>query len=373
MSIKSFNNLGIDQKIIEYLKEIKFKNPTPIQYKAIPIANERKDIIGIAQTGTGKTLAFGIPMVQMLSKERGIGLVIVPTRELAMQVDQVIRQIAKLYGLQSVVIIGGASMQMQIKAIKRNPRIIIATPGRLIDLTDKKIVKLYDVKLLVLDEADRMFDMGFAPQIKEIMKSVPKKRQTMLFSATIPHEVVEIATRFMQSPLSVEVAPSGTTAENISQELFIVNNHDKKNILFKHLEQYKGSILIFTRTKHGAKKLNKIINERGYRSAEIHSNRSMSQRKLALEGFKSGRYRILIATDIAARGIDVSDIELVINFDLPDDAENYIHRIGRTARAGKKGHSISLATPDQGKNIKQIERLIKIEIQVSKHPDIVPE
>jgi ATP-dependent RNA helicase RhlE len=299
--------------------------------------------------------------------------VLVPTRELAEQVNETFRKIAPKFGLNTVVIIGGASMQAQLKALKRNPHVIIATPGRLIDHMNQKTVHLNEVEILILDEADRMLDMGFKPDIERILKFVPKKRQTMLFSATIPGEVVSIGTTHMKLPVHVEVAPSGTAAERIIQELFIVKKEAKKKLLSKLLDQYRGPVLLFSRTKRGASKIKSMIKEMGHRVAEIHSDRTLKQRKEALEGFKTGRYRILVATDIAARGIDVVGIEMVINYDLPDDAENYVHRIGRTGRAGHEGRAISFATPEQGKDIRSIEDIIKTALPVSEHPEFPKE
>ena len=370
-SASSFRSLGINEKLAAHLDTLKFVIPTPVQHQAIPIALQGKDLVGVAQTGTGKTLAFGLPMVQQLSTGRGIALVLVPTRELAIQVEQVLKDLCRPFGLKTAVIIGGASMPTQIAELRRQPRIIIATPGRLIDHLDKKTVLLFDAKFLVLDEADRMFDMGFAPQVKRILQVLPAKRQTLLFSATMPPEIVKIATQYMSTPFNVEIAPQGAAADKVTQELFIVRKNDKKDLVLKLLKTYAGTVLIFTRTKFGAKALTQQLRAHGHQAAEIHSNRSLSQRKEALEGFKSGRYRILIATDIAARGIDVTDIELVLNFDLPDESENYVHRIGRTARAGKTGHAISIATPEQGLNVRRIERLIRNEIAVSQHPEIL--
>ena len=363
----TFFGLGIAPKILEILDRMKFIHPTPIQYKAIPIAIEGKDMVGIAQTGTGKTLAFAIPMVQRLAQQRGRGLVLVPTRELALQVEEHFSKIAGSFGIRTAVLIGGASMYNQIRALRNNPGIIIATPGRLIDHLEQGTVFLGTVNILVLDEADRMLDMGFAPQIERILKTVPKERQTMLFSATMPQEILKVASAHMKLPVSVEIARSGTAAEKVTQEVYIVKKEDKLMLLQKLLDQYRGSILLFSRTKHGARKIARSIIEMGHRASDIHSDRSLAQRREALDGFKRGKYRVLVATDIAARGIDVTGIELVLNFDLPDDIENYVHRIGRTGRAGQEGHAISFATPDQGSDIKSIEKLIRTALPISEH------
>ena len=369
----SFDNLGIAPKLLEILDRLKFTIPTPIQYKAIPIAIEGKDMIGIAQSGTGKTLAFGVPMVQRLAQAKGRGLVLVPTRELALQVGETLQKIGHSFGIKTAVLIGGASMYYQLKSLRKNPRIIIATPGRLIDHLKRQSVKLSDVNVLVFDEADRMLDMGFLPQIEQIARSIPKDKQTMIFSATMPAAVLKIATSYMKMPISVEISRSGTAAENVVQELFIVKKGSKEKLLNKLLSQYQGTILIFVRTKIGTAKLARSVRGMGHNSAEIHSDRSQRQRREAMEGFKLGKYRILVATDIAARGIDVTGIELVINYDIPEDADNYVHRIGRTGRAGHKGKAISLATPDQGKDIKNIEKLMRMAIPVSEHPEFYPE
>jgi len=364
----SFYGLGIAPKIIELIDRMRFKVPTPIQFKAIPIGIEGKDIIGIAQTGTGKTLAFGIPMVQRLAQRPGRGLVLVPTRELAEQVDEAIQKIGNPLGMRSAVLIGGASMHLQIQNLRRNPRLIIATPGRLLDHLGQGTLRLDDVIVLVLDEADRMLDMGFAPQIEKIMKHLPRDKQTMLFSATIPERIVRIATQHMKLPVSVEIAPSGTAAKRVIQELFIIRSEEKSKLLVKLLDQYRGTVLLFSRTKRGASRITRGLRSLGYGAAEIHSNRSLPQRREALEGFKTGKYRILVATDIAARGIDVKGIELVINYDLPDDTENYVHRIGRTGRAGHEGRAISFATPEQRAEVRNIERLMRKTLPLGKHP-----
>ena len=369
----SFDGLGIAPRILEALDRMRFTHPTPIQHKAIPIAIEGKDVIGVAQTGTGKTLAFAIPIIQHLSRGKGSCLILAPTRELALQIDETFQKIAPLFGIRTAVIIGGASMNMQLKALRRNPRVLVATPGRLVDHMNRRTVFLTDVDILIIDEADRMLDMGFKPQIERIIKFVPKNRQTMLFSATIPGEVMAIAATHMKLPIHIEVAPSGTAPELIIQELFIVRKEAKKQLLAKLLRQYHGPVLLFSRTKIGARKITRLIREMGHNAAEIHSDRSLSQRREALDGFKTGKYRILVATDIAARGIDVIGIELVINYDLPDDTEHYVHRIGRTGRAGHEGRAISFATPEQGGDVRNIEKLIKTALPISEHPELPQE
>lgn len=370
----SFYGLGIAPGILDILAKLQFTIPTPIQFKAIPIAVEGKDIIGIAQTGTGKTLAFGVPMVQRLAQDpNGRGLIVVPTRELAIQVAETIQKLGPAFKMKNVVLIGGQSMVPQMNGLRQNPRIIIATPGRLLDHMERRTVNLSDIKILVLDEADRMLDMGFMPQIREILRAIPKERQTMLFSATMPSDIVQIASNHMKLPVRTEIAPQGTAAELVTQEIFVVRGDLKVVILNEILKQYTGSVLLFTRTKRGAAKVTRSLKNAGHSAAEIHSDRSMGQRKEALSGFKSGRFRVLVATDIAARGIDVTGIELVINYDLPDEAGNYVHRIGRTGRAGQKGHAISLATPDQASDVRSIERIIRTTIPVSTHPKVPTE
>lgn len=257
-------------------------------------------------------------------------------------------------------------MGLQKQMIRARPHIIISTPGRLIDFLKQRVVNLQTVHILVLDEADRMLDIGFAPQINEILRTLPKDRQTMLFSATIPYEIVRLATQHMKLPLRIEVAPSGTAAEKVEQELIVVHKAEKMRLLEKLLYDYKGSVLVFSRTKHGAKRITHEVRDLGHRVAEIHSNRSLGQRREALQGFKTGKYRVLVATDIAARGIDVKGIELVINFDLPDNSNDYIHRIGRTGRAGHAGRAISFATPEQRGDVRAIERLIRTTLPVRK-------
>jgi len=369
----SFYGLGIAPKLLEILDRLKFTIPTPIQQKSIPIAIEGKDLIGIAQTGTGKTLAFGIPMIQRLAQVKGKGLVILPTRELALQVDEALQQLGRPIGLRTAVLIGGASLVRQIQMLSRKPHIIVGTPGRILDHLEQKTLALVDVRVLVLDEADRMLDMGFAPQIKRILAVVPRDRQTMLFSATMPDDIVRIATAHMKLPVRVEIARSGSMPERVEQELFVVRKEQKLRLLERLLTDYHGSVLVFTRTKFGARKICDTVKSFGHAVAEIHSNRSLNQRRDALEGFKTGKYRILIATDIASRGIDVTGIELVINFDIPEDPGDYVHRIGRTGRAGRAGHAISFAMPDQGSQVRDIEKLVRTQLPIARLPELPPE
>ncbi len=368
----SFRGLGIAPAILEVLDRLKFITPTPIQHAAIPACIEGKDMIGIAQTGTGKTLAFGIPMIQAMLQGKGHGLVVLPTRELALQVDETLQTIGAPLGIRTAVLIGGASMNLQKGMIRNKPHIVVCTPGRLLDHLEHKTITLKSVAVLVLDEADRMLDMGFAPQINQILALVPKERQTMLFSATMPNEIVSIATKHMSLPLRVEVATQGTTAERVEQEIIIARREMKTQLLQKLLQDHAGSVLVFSRTKHGAKKITRLVNAMGHKAAEIHSNRSLAQRREALDGFKSGKYRVLIATDIAARGIDVTGIELVVNYDLPQDPNDYVHRIGRTGRAGLSGKAVSFALPEQAGDIRSIERLTRVKIPTKFPSDLGP-
>jgi len=369
-----FHNLGIAPNLMKAVDRLKFKDPTPIQKEAIPIGIGGDDIIAIAQTGSGKTLAFGIPMIQRLSKnKKGAGLVLVPTRELAIQVEESLRVISGAIKMRSAVLIGGASMSLQRMALNRHPQIIIATPGRLIDHIERRTVSLGNVEVFILDEADRMLDMGFVPAIKEIMKSIPENRQTMLFSATISKEVEAIARKLMAEPTRIEIDRSGATPVEVSHEMFLIENRDKRRLLAIQLKQYTGPVLVFTRTKRMASRLTLKVKHMGFAAAEIHSNRSQEQRRHALEGFKRGQYQVLIATDIAARGIDVTGIELVVNYDLPANSEDYVHRIGRTGRAGKTGHAISYATRDQKQSIWNLERFMKTRMAISAVPALPSE
>lgn len=365
-----FDDLGISPDVLKLLSAKGITVPTPIQHSAIPVAMKGDDVIGIAQTGTGKTFAFGIPLLERLAKHGKRALIVLPTRELAQQVEESLLPIAKHLKIGIAVFIGGASMHRQRQMLKHNPRVLIATPGRLIDHLEQKTVTLKEVSILVLDEADRMLDMGFAPQIKKILSAVPKERQTLLFSATMPAAIGKIATEHMRTPVRVEVAPPGTSAAMVEQHAMIIPKTEKVTMLSSLLSDVDGAALVFVRTKHGAKKLTVALKKEGHNAAEIHSNKSLAQRKEALAGFKSGKYRVLVATDIAARGIDVQGLELVINFDLPDNPEDYVHRIGRTGRAGKAGQSMSFVTPDQRSDLKTIERLIRKSVNVSEHPSV---
>ncbi|MHB8903907.1 MAG: DEAD/DEAH box helicase [Patescibacteria group bacterium] len=361
-----FANLGIKDSILSVLAKMGLEDPTPIQIKAIPVALDNQDLIGIAQTGTGKTFAFGIPMLHILAEKKGRALVVLPTRELAAQVEENLHRLGNSFGLRSVCLIGGEPIGKQMYALRKKPHVLVATPGRLLDHLKRKSIVLNDISVLVLDEADMMFDLGFAPQIEEIMKLTPKGRQVMLFSATMPDSIMRLVNKHLRQPVHIEVAPAGTTSELVDQEIYLVSRDDKLTYLEKLLDEYKGTVLVFVRTKHGAANLTEKLKRDDYKAAEIHSNLSFNQRKNALAGFKSGVHRILVATDVAARGLDIKDIELVVNYDLPDNSEDYVHRIGRTARAGKKGKAISFAVPSQKMEVKKIERLIKKELPYKK-------
>ncbi len=369
-----FSDLGISKNFLEILSQKGFNTPTPIQHQVIPGAIEGKDVVGIAQTGTGKTLAFGIPMIQRLGQFGGQGLVLVPTRELALQVEEALRQVGSALKLRTAVIIGGTSQHPQVRALQRDPHVVIATPGRLADLMNQRKYSLKKVNTVVLDEADRMLDVGFLPEIKRILKAAPSERQTMLFSATMPQSISKLATAFMKMPLRIEIAPQGTSAKNVEQEVFVVRKNDKMRLLDSILTKYNEDvILIFSRTKHGAKKIARDIRHMKHTATEIHGNRSQNQRKAALDGFRKGKFRIMVATDIAARGIDVKEIGLVINFDLPENSEDYVHRIGRTGRAGRYGKAISFVAPSQKADVRKIERLIRKSLPVLSLPELPPE
>lgn len=360
--------MGLTPKLLAVVARLGFTVPTPIQQAAIPLAVQGKDVIGVAQTGTGKTLAFALPLLQRIAATKRQGLIILPTRELAMQVDAVLRQVGEPFGVRRALLIGGAALPAQVKQLRQRPHVVIGTPGRIIDHLDQKNLTLEMVGVLVLDEADRMLDMGFAPQIMRILQRVPRERQTMLFSATMPPAIVTIASQHMRRPMRAEVARTGTVAAGVNQELFVIRREHKIQLLHQLLGKYTGTVLVFSRTKYGAKKLCRTMRSLGHDAAEIHSNLTLAQRRRSLEGFKSGAFRVLVATDIAARGLDVYNIALVVNFDLPDHLEEYVHRVGRTGRAGKDGQAISFVTPEQRGKVRMLERLVRTPLRVSPLP-----
>jgi len=367
---QTFDALGVSPKILSILQNRKFIEPTPIQSRCIPNALEGKDVVGIAQTGTGKTLAFALPLVQRALDSKKQSLVLVPTRELAIQVDQMVRMIGSPLNIRNTVIIGGASTFQQIRELKSRPDIVIATPGRLLDHLNRKSFYLDKIDTVVIDEADRMFDIGFLSDIEKILLMTPSGRQILLFSATMPPAITQITNRFMKNPIRIEVTPPGITATNINQEMFMVDRSSKISLLEKVLSDHSGTVIVFSRTKMMTRKIAQAVCAMGHSATEIHSDRSLGQRKEAMFGFKSGKYRVLAATDIAARGIDVIGISLVVNYDMPDHSDDYVHRIGRTGRAGMSGKAISFVTPDQRGSIKQIERITKNSIPTSTVPKL---
>ncbi|MBS1716904.1 MAG: DEAD/DEAH box helicase [Armatimonadetes bacterium] len=356
-----FAAFDIPQHLQSTLNRMGFTTPTPIQAQAIPIALTGRDLVGIAQTGTGKTLAFGLPMLANLQQGK-VGLIIAPTRELALQIEDTLRK----FQVRTVCLIGGMPMGRQLSQLRSRPQFIIATPGRLMDHMNQGTVKLDNVQIAVLDEADRMLDMGFAPAIRRILGATPNDRQTLLFSATMPGEIADLAEDYLRDPMRVELSRAGTTPDNVEQELYVVEKEGKSDLLQTILQKNNGAVLVFTRTRHGARKLASAVRFNGHSAAEIHSDRTLAQRRAALHGFKTGEYRVLVATDITSRGIDVKDIAMVVNYDIPENPEDYVHRIGRTGRAGASGRAVTFATPDQHRDVKDIERLLKTQLPVSK-------
>ena len=338
-----------------------FTEPREIQVQTIPAALEGRDVMGLAQTGTGKTAAFVLPILQRLSTKRGPGpraLILAPTRELAMQIQAEALKLAQFTGLQVVTIFGGVSAGSQIRALRARPDILVACPGRLLDLMRQGVAKLNNIEVLVLDEVDHMFDMGFLPDVKRIIRAVPAKRQTMLFSATFPAEVELLAGQSLTEPQKIAMGIS-KPAITVAHALYPVPQHLKSGLLLKLLKQTDtDSVLIFTRTKHRAEKLARQIAHAGHRLTSLHSNRTQGQREQALSGFKNGHFHIMVATDIAARGLDVESISHVINFDMPDTADAYIHRIGRTGRAQRTGDAFTFVTPEDNDMIRQLERIM---------------
>ncbi|SDL97526.1 ATP-dependent RNA helicase RhlE [Daejeonella rubra] len=369
----SFENLNLIEPILKALKTEGYTTPTPIQEQSIPIILERKDLLGCAQTGTGKTAAFAIPILQILEGgkiydkgPRAIKcLILTPTRELAIQIGESFAAYGRHTGMKHAVIFGGVSQGSQVSALKSGVDILIATPGRLLDLINQKFVHLHYLKIFVLDEADRMLDMGFIHDVKKIITKIPQKRQTLFFSATMPDEIQKLANTILVNPEKVEVTPVSSTADTIDQSLFFVEKNDKKKLLI-HILNDKSikSALIFSRTKHGADKITKDLVKAGIKTEAIHGNKSQNARQKALSNFKSGQIKALIATDIAARGIDIDELSHVINFELPNIPETYVHRIGRTGRAGSSGIAYSFCDEEEMEYLKDIQKLIGREIPV---------
>lgn len=373
-----FEDLGIMPAILEALKGEGYINPTPIQEKAIPILIKGKDLQGCAQTGTGKTAAFAIPILQRLSQNplqkngpKPIRtLILTPTRELAIQIGESFASYGKNVNINHTVIFGGVSQGAQVDALRRGVDIVIATPGRLIDLNNQGLVALNKIEIFVLDEADRMLDMGFVNDVKKIIKLIPKHRQSIFFSATMPDSITQLASSILTQPQYVEVTPVSSTAETIAQELYFVDMVNKRDLLLHILKDKElKSILVFTRTKHGADKVVKLLERESIKAAAIHGNKSQNARQKALNDFKDKKLRVLVATDIAARGIDIDELELVINYEIPNIPETYVHRIGRTGRAGQIGKAISFCDSDERIYMRDILKLTKINIPVaSEHP-----
>ena len=342
---ESFQGLGLSEAMLQDLSKAGFAAPTPIQAQAIPPALAGRDVIGCAQTGTGKTAAFAIPIIERLAglpKGQPQALILAPTRELALQILATIEKLGRGRRISATVIMGGADMQAQVRGLRQQPDILVATPGRLLDHMWNGTINLAPIKILVLDEADRMLDMGFAPQINQILDALPVERQTLLFSATLPADLTRLVQASVNNPVRVMVSPSATTADGVTQALHHTTHDSKADLLVSLLGQERETVLVFTRTKHRADKLGRVLGREGHKVAVLHGDRSLSQRKAALEGFKRGAFRILVATDIAARGIDVANIGHVINFDLPNCPEDYVHRIGRTARMKTTGRATKI-------------------------------
>jgi ATP-dependent RNA helicase RhlE len=373
-----FKDLNIIEPILNALTQEGYTQPTPIQQQAIPPALDYKDILGCAQTGTGKTAAFSIPILQHLSKtvqgtkgNRAIrALILTPTRELAIQIEESLKAYGRNLPLKHLVIFGGVGQNAQTDALKRGVDILVATPGRLIDLMQQQFIHLNHVEFFVLDEADRMLDMGFIHDVKKVIAKLPQKRQTLFFSATMPPEIQKLADTILYKPVKVEVTPVSSTAEKIEQEIYFVDKPNKKNLLV-HLIDELGikHALVFSRTKHGADRVARDLNKAGIKADAIHGDKSQNARQRALTNFKDRKISVLVATDIAARGIDIDELQHVINYDIPNVSETYVHRIGRTGRAGASGKSISFCDAEEKAYVKDIEKLIGLKIPINtNHP-----
>jgi ATP-dependent RNA helicase RhlE len=379
----TFAGLGVAEPILRALAQENYTTPTPIQARAIPALLAGRDLLGIAQTGTGKTAAFGLPLLQKLSighvppaPKQTKALILAPTRELAVQIEESLRVYGRFLNLKRAVILGGVSQNTQINTMKNGVDIVVATPGRLLDLVQQKMIRLDAVQVLIIDEADRMFDMGFIRDVRKIVNYLPKERQSMLFSATMPDDVVKLVGDVLKNPERIEVAPQSKTADRVSQQLYYVPMPQKRQLLSELLKDVSlNRVIVFTRTKHGANRVAEHLSKTGVASEAIHGNKSQNARQRALENFRSGKARVLVATDIAARGIDIDHISHVINFELPNEPESYVHRIGRTARAGGEGIAISFCDATERTYLRDIERIIRMKIEVVAHdlPDLTPE
>jgi ATP-dependent RNA helicase RhlE len=372
-----FNSLNIIEPILKSLEKEGYTNPTPIQEQAIPIVLQGTDLLGCAQTGTGKTAAFAIPILQLLSanrtndkKKKIRSLIVTPTRELAIQIDESFKTYGRYTGLTCTVIFGGVNQFQQTNILQKGVDILVATPGRLLDLMNQGYISLKDVEFFVLDEADRMLDMGFIHDVRKIIAVLPHKRQSLFFSATMPPEIIKLANTILQKPKKVEVTPSASTVDIIQQFTFFVDRGNKNSLLLEVLKDNNiKTVLVFTRTKHGADKVVKILLKHNIKAEAIHGNKAQNARQRALTNFKAQETRVLVATDIAARGIDVDDLEYVINYEIPNIAETYVHRIGRTGRAGAKGTSFSFCDAEEKAWLRDIEKLINKKIPViDNHP-----
>jgi len=359
----SFEKLGLSRETLGALRRARFTRPTPIQQQAIPPALAGRDVIGCAATGTGKTAAYVIPLVERLAGRKGtLALVLAPTRELVQQLAEPVRFFAEPRRLTSATVIGGEDMGGQVQALEAHPSFVVATPGRLVDLMENAAVRFPRLEALVLDEADRMLDMGFLPQLERIFSLLPRRRQTLLFSATLGPDVSRFVRGRLYEPVRLEVTRSGTPAERAEQRLYFLRPEEKTPLLLTLLARDAATALVFTRAKERADKVQRALQRAGYRSAVLHADRTQNQRKQAMEGFRNGTYRCLVATDIAARGLDVEDVGHVINYDLPHAPEDYVHRIGRTARAAASGVASTFATTREGQVITRIEHLMRSEI-----------
>lgn len=372
-----FNELNLLEPILNALTKQGYTEPTPIQQQAIPYVLEGRDVMGCAQTGTGKTAAFAIPIIQRIHASKQVdnsnkirALIVTPTRELAIQIEESFKNYGSELKLRYTVIFGGVNQTQQVNRLKNGVDVLIATPGRLLDLQQQGFIKLGNLEIFVLDEADRMLDMGFIHDVKKIIKLIPAKRQTLFFSATMPKEITSLANSILTDPVKVEVNPVSSTAEMIEQALYYVDTPAKKDLLVHVLkETTASSVLVFSRTKHGADKIVKLLAKNKVTAEAIHGNKSQNARQRALSNFKDKTSRVLVATDIAARGIDIDELSFVINYDIPNIPETYVHRIGRTGRAGASGIAVSFCDKEERKYIRDIQKLISLEIPVvNNHP-----